>query len=80
MDELNIIYHGLWRHESFLSWHYWRICGPDLRTIEATSVIFDRCRHALIPEVPAVRNGRIVLIDGKMVSWYGPRIGHSLLT
>ena len=32
------------------------------------------------PEVPAVRDGRIFLIDGKMVSWYGPRIGHSLRT
>jgi ABC-type Fe3+-hydroxamate transport system substrate-binding protein len=32
------------------------------------------------PEVPAVRDRRILLIDGKMVSWYGPRIGHSLRT
>lgn len=31
-------------------------------------------------EVPAVRQGRIHLIDGKMVSWYGPRIGRSLRT
>jgi ABC-type Fe3+-hydroxamate transport system substrate-binding protein len=31
-------------------------------------------------EVPAVRSGRIWLIDGKMVSWYGPRLGHSLRT
>ena len=30
------------------------------------------------PEVPAVRDGRIFLIDGKTVSWYGPRIGRSL--
>lgn len=29
-------------------------------------------------EVPAVCQGRIHLIDGKIVSWYGPRIGHSL--
>lgn len=29
-------------------------------------------------EVPAVRQGRIYLIDGKIVSWYGPRIGASL--
>ena len=28
--------------------------------------------------VPAVQQGRIYLIDGKMVSWYGPRIGRSL--
>src|SRR5439155_8657855 len=32
------------------------------------------------PEVPAVRDGRIYLIDGKTVSWYVPRIGHSLRT
>jgi len=31
-------------------------------------------------EVPAVRQGRIHLIDGKIVSWYGPRIGESLRT
>ncbi len=31
-------------------------------------------------DVPAVRQGRIHLIDGKWVSWYGPRIGHSLCT
>jgi ABC-type Fe3+-hydroxamate transport system substrate-binding protein len=29
-------------------------------------------------DVPAVRNRRLHLIDGKMVSWYGPRIGRSL--
>ena len=29
-------------------------------------------------EVPAVRDERIHLIDGKIVSWYGPRIGESL--
>ena len=32
------------------------------------------------PKVPAVHDGRIFLIDGKMVSWYGPRVGHSLRT
>jgi hypothetical protein len=31
-------------------------------------------------DVPAIRHGRIQLIDGKMVSWYGPRIGRSLRT
>ena len=28
--------------------------------------------------IPAVRDRRMHLIDGKLVSWYGPRIGHSL--
>ena len=31
-------------------------------------------------DVPAVSNGRIHLIDGKIVTWYGPRIGRSLQT
>jgi ABC-type Fe3+-hydroxamate transport system substrate-binding protein len=29
-------------------------------------------------DIPAVRDGRLYLIDGKLVSWYGPRIGESL--
>jgi ABC-type Fe3+-hydroxamate transport system substrate-binding protein len=29
-------------------------------------------------EVPAVRDGRIHLVDGKLLSWYGPRIGQAL--
>ena len=32
------------------------------------------------PEVPAVRDRRIVFIDGKIVTWYGPRIGQNLRT
>jgi ABC-type Fe3+-hydroxamate transport system substrate-binding protein len=31
-------------------------------------------------EVPAVRDGRIHLVDGKLLSWYGPRIGEALGT
>lgn len=29
-------------------------------------------------DVPAVRDGRIHLIDGKLLTWYGPRIGTAL--
>jgi ABC-type Fe3+-hydroxamate transport system substrate-binding protein len=29
-------------------------------------------------EVAAVRRGNVMLVDGRMLSWYGPRIGHSL--
>jgi ABC-type Fe3+-hydroxamate transport system substrate-binding protein len=29
-------------------------------------------------DIPAVRDRRLHLIDGKLVSWYGPRIGDSL--
>jgi ABC-type Fe3+-hydroxamate transport system substrate-binding protein len=30
------------------------------------------------PEVPAVRSGRIHLIDGKLCSWHGPRLAQAL--
>ncbi len=29
-------------------------------------------------EVPAVRGGRVYFVDGKLVSWYGPRIAEAL--
>lgn len=31
-------------------------------------------------DVPAVRDGRIHLVDGKLLAWYGPRIGEALQT
>ncbi|PWU17050.1 MAG: hypothetical protein C5B48_16455 [Candidatus Rokuibacteriota bacterium] len=34
---------------------------------------FARC-----PAIPAVRDGRIHLVDGKLLSWYGPRIERAL--
>jgi ABC-type Fe3+-hydroxamate transport system substrate-binding protein len=40
----------------------------------------DLADFAPFPDVPAVRQGRIHLIDGKLVTWYGPRIGRSLRT
>jgi ABC-type Fe3+-hydroxamate transport system substrate-binding protein len=30
------------------------------------------------PQVAAVRRGSVMLVDGRMLSWYGPRIGRSL--
>jgi ABC-type Fe3+-hydroxamate transport system substrate-binding protein len=30
------------------------------------------------PEVAALRRGSVLLVDGRMLSWYGPRIGRSL--
>jgi ABC-type Fe3+-hydroxamate transport system substrate-binding protein len=30
------------------------------------------------PDVPAVREGRVHLIDGKLATWYGPRIAEAL--
>jgi ABC-type Fe3+-hydroxamate transport system substrate-binding protein len=32
------------------------------------------------PEMPAVREERIHLVDGKLLSWYGPRIAEALQT
>lgn len=32
------------------------------------------------PDVPAVRAGRLCLIDGKVLCWYGPRIAESVRT
>ena len=37
-----------------------------------------RSDFAPLVEVPAVRAGRIHLVDGKLLSWYGPRIGEAL--
>jgi ABC-type Fe3+-hydroxamate transport system substrate-binding protein len=31
-------------------------------------------------DVPAARDGRIHLVDGTLVSWYGPRIARALAT
>ena len=30
------------------------------------------------PEIPALRDGRVHLVDGKLLSWYGPRIAQAL--
>jgi ABC-type Fe3+-hydroxamate transport system substrate-binding protein len=35
---------------------------------------------APMSDVPAVRDGRIHLVDGKLLSWYGPRIAEALDT
>jgi len=32
------------------------------------------------PDMPAVREGRVHLIDGKLATWYGPRIAEALRT
>jgi ABC-type Fe3+-hydroxamate transport system substrate-binding protein len=30
------------------------------------------------PDIPAVAAGRLHFVDGKLLSWYGPRIGEAL--
>ena len=39
-----------------------------------------RADFAAYPEMPAVRAGRIHLVDGKLLTWYGPRIAEALRT
>lgn len=56
---------------------------PDVILLPDEPYVFshkDLADFAPFPDVPAVRNGRIHLIDGKVVSWYGPRIEESLRT
>jgi ABC-type Fe3+-hydroxamate transport system substrate-binding protein len=37
-----------------------------------------RADFAAYPDLPALRDGRIHLVDGKLLSWYGPRIAEAL--
>ena len=37
-----------------------------------------RADFAPYPDLPAVRDGRMHLVDGKLLSWYGPRIAEAL--
>jgi len=37
-----------------------------------------RADFAAYADLPAVRDGRIHLVDGKLLSWYGPRIAEAL--
>jgi ABC-type Fe3+-hydroxamate transport system substrate-binding protein len=37
-----------------------------------------RADFAAHPGIPAVAAGRVHLVDGKLLSWYGPRIGQAL--
>jgi ABC-type Fe3+-hydroxamate transport system substrate-binding protein len=37
-----------------------------------------RADFAPLADVPAVRAGRVHLVDGKLLSWYGPRIAEAL--
>jgi ABC-type Fe3+-hydroxamate transport system substrate-binding protein len=37
-----------------------------------------RADFAAYPDLPALRAGRIHLVDGKLLSWYGPRIAAAL--
>ena len=56
---------------------------PDVVLLPDEPYVFgasDLADFTLFNAVPAVQQGRLHLIDGKLVTWYGPRIGASLRT
>jgi len=55
--------------------------APDVILLPDEPYRFRRAHiadFAAHPDVPAVASGRIHLIDGKLLTWYGPRIGSAL--
>ena len=58
-----------------------RAAAPDVILLPDEPYRFrhaHRADFAAYGEVPAVRSGRVHLVDGKWLSWYGPRIGEAL--
>jgi ABC-type Fe3+-hydroxamate transport system substrate-binding protein len=58
-----------------------RAAAPDVILLPDEPYRFraaHRADFAPLGDVPAVRTGRIHLVDGKLLSWYGPRIGEAL--
>jgi ABC-type Fe3+-hydroxamate transport system substrate-binding protein len=56
---------------------------PDVILLPDEPYVFspaDIATFTPFSDVPAVRDGRILLIDGKLLSWYGARLGRSLQT
>lgn len=54
---------------------------PDVMLLPDEPYRFRRAHLAdfsVHPEIPALREGRVHLIDGKLLSWYGPRIAQAL--
>ena len=55
--------------------------GPEVILLPDEPYRFRRAHVAdfdPFPDLPAVRDGRIHLVDGKLLTWYGPRIGEAL--
>jgi ABC-type Fe3+-hydroxamate transport system substrate-binding protein len=38
----------------------------------------DKAEFSVLGDVPAVRDGRIHIVEGELLSWYGPRIARAL--
>ena len=59
------------------------VARPDVILLPDEPYRFRRAHiadFAPYPDIPAMRDGRIHLVDGKLLSWYGPRIDHALAT
>jgi ABC-type Fe3+-hydroxamate transport system substrate-binding protein len=57
------------------------LAGPDVIVLPDEPYRFRRAHvadFAAHPEIPALRDGRVHLVDGKLLSWYGPRIEEAL--
>ncbi len=57
-----------------------RAAAPDVILLPDEPYRFRAAHRAdftPLVDVPAVRTGRIPLVDGKLLSWYGPRIGEA---
>ncbi len=58
-----------------------RAAAPDVILLPDEPYRFraaHRADFAPLADVPAVRTGRVHLVDGKLLSWYGPRIAEAL--
>jgi ABC-type Fe3+-hydroxamate transport system substrate-binding protein len=58
-----------------------RAAAPDVILLPDEPYRFrdaHRADFAPLADVPAIRSGRVHLVDGKLLSWYGPRIGEAL--
>jgi iron complex transport system substrate-binding protein len=57
------------------------LARPDVILLPDEPYHFRRAHvadFAEFPEIPALRDGRVHLIDGKLLSWYGPRMAQAL--
>ena len=58
-----------------------RAAAPDVILLPDEPYRFraaHRADFAPLADVPAVRSGRVHLVDGKLLSWYGPRLAAAL--
>jgi ABC-type Fe3+-hydroxamate transport system substrate-binding protein len=55
--------------------------GPDVVLLPSEPYPFaERHRQEILvhTDAPAVRDGRVLLVDGQLLTWYGPRIPRAL--